>query len=293
MRDDLKGLHSALLVTYDENGQINEKGLRQVIRHNIDKMKVDGLYVGGSSGENFLLEPEEKRKIFEIAKDEVKDDVKLIAQIGSSNVYEAIELGKYATELGYDAISAVPPFYYKFTSEEVFDYYDMITSQVDNDLIVYSIPVLTGLNLTLDDFAHLLSNEKIIGVKYTQTDLFLLERLRKAFPDKLLFYGVDEMFLPAALLKIDGGIGSTYNVLGPSYRHILDLLEKGDVEEAYHVQSGVNDTIEAILSNGLYGTLKELLALQGVESSYNRKPMRSITSEERDKAKEIYETYIK
>lgn len=59
---DLKGIFSALLVSFNEDGTINEKGLRQIIRHNIDKMKVDGLYVGGSTGENFMLSTEEKKK---------------------------------------------------------------------------------------------------------------------------------------------------------------------------------------------------------------------------------------
>ena len=81
--NELKGIYSALLVSFNEDGSVNEKGTRQIVRHNIDKMKVDGLYVGGSTGENFLLSTDEKKKIFEIAKDEAKDEIKLIAQIGS------------------------------------------------------------------------------------------------------------------------------------------------------------------------------------------------------------------
>ena len=91
---DLKGIFSALLVSFNEDGTINEKGLRQIIRHNIDKMKVDGLYVGGSTGENFMLSTEEKKEIFRIAKDEAKDQIALIAQVGSVNLKEAVELGK-------------------------------------------------------------------------------------------------------------------------------------------------------------------------------------------------------
>ena len=72
---DLKGLYSALLVAFDENGNIDEQGLRQIVRHNIDVCKMDGLYVGGSTGENFMLSTEEKKRIFEIAKDEAKDDI--------------------------------------------------------------------------------------------------------------------------------------------------------------------------------------------------------------------------
>ena len=66
---ELKGLYSALLGAFHEDGSINEKGLRQIIRHNIDHNKMDGLYVGGSTGENFMLSTDEKKRIFEIAKD--------------------------------------------------------------------------------------------------------------------------------------------------------------------------------------------------------------------------------
>ena len=62
--NELKGIYSALLVSFNEDGSVNEKGTRQIVRHNIDKMKVDGLYVGGSTGENFLLSTDEKKKIF-------------------------------------------------------------------------------------------------------------------------------------------------------------------------------------------------------------------------------------
>lgn len=58
LREDLKGLYSALLVPYNEDGSVNEEGLRKIIRHVIDKMELDGLYVGGSTGENFLLDKE-------------------------------------------------------------------------------------------------------------------------------------------------------------------------------------------------------------------------------------------
>ncbi|CBL05322.1 Dihydrodipicolinate synthase/N-acetylneuraminate lyase [Megamonas hypermegale ART12/1] len=65
---DLKGLYSALLVAFDENGNINEKGLRQIVRHNIDVCKMDGLYVGGSTGENFMLSTEEKNVFLKLLK---------------------------------------------------------------------------------------------------------------------------------------------------------------------------------------------------------------------------------
>ncbi|RIN33030.1 N-acetylneuraminate lyase, partial [Staphylococcus succinus] len=109
MEDTMKGLYAALLVPFDERGQVKEEGLKQIAQNAIETEKLDGLYVNGSSGENFLINKEQKKQIFRLAKEAVSEDVKMIAQIGSLDLNEAIELGKYATELGYDAISAVTP----------------------------------------------------------------------------------------------------------------------------------------------------------------------------------------
>ncbi|WP_250278226.1 N-acetylneuraminate lyase [[Clostridium] colinum] len=291
-KEELKGIFSALLTSFDENGNINENGIRQIVRHNIDKMKVDGLYVGGSTGENFLISTEEKKKIFKIAKDEAKNDIKLIAQVGSLNIHESIELAKYVTELGYDAISAVTPFYYKFSFEEIKDYYNTIINSVDNYLIIYSIPFLTGVNISVEQFGELFENDKIIGVKFTAADFYLLERLRNAYPNHLIYAGFDEMMLPATVLNIDGAIGSTFNINGIRARQIFELAKQDKIEEALKIQNVTNDLITDILNNGLYQTIKYILQLQGVDAGYCKKPMAVITDSQKEKAKCMYEKYL-
>lgn len=290
--EDLKGIFSAMLASFDADGNISEQGIREIIRHNIDKMKVDGLYVGGSTGENFMLSTEEKKEIFRIAKDEAKDQIKLIAQVGSINVKESVELAKYVTELGYDAISAVTPFYYKFSFPEIKEYYNTIINAVDNRMIVYSIPFLTGVNMSVEQFGELFENEKIIGVKFTAADFFLLERMRKAYPDKMIWAGFDEMMLSAAVLDVDGAIGSTFNVNGIRARQIFELAKEGKIKEARELQHVTNDLISAILDNGLYPTIKGILEEQGVHAGYCRRPMASSSEAQKARAKEIYQTYL-
>lgn len=289
---NLKGIFSALLTSFDQNGNLNERGIREIVRHNIDNMKVDGLYVGGSTGENFMLSTEEKKEIFRIVKDEAKEDVRLVAQVGSINIKESVALAKYVTELGYDAISAVTPFYYKFSFPEIKEYYNTIVNNCDNRMIIYSIPFLTGVNMTVAQFGELFENEKIIGIKFTAADFFLLERTRTAFPDKLIWSGFDEMMLPAVSLNVDGAIGSTYNVNGIRARQIFTLAKEGKIKEALELQQITNDFIEAILNNGLYPTLKDILEEQGVHAGYCRRPMESSSPEQKAKAKEIYKKYL-
>ena len=288
----MKGIYSALLVSFNEDGSLNENGLRQIVRHNIDVCGIDGLYVGGSTGENFMLPTEMKKRIFSIVADENKGQVNLIAQVGSLNIEESVELAKYATDLGYNALSAVTPFYYKFTFDEIKHYYNTIINSVDNKMIIYSIPFLTGVNMSVDQFGELFENEKIIGVKFTAGDFYLLERLRKAYPDKLIFSGFDEMMLPAVVLGVDGAIGSTFNVNGKKSKELFYLAKEGKIAEALNLQHEVNDFITDVLDNGLYQTLKGLLSLQGIDAGYCKRPMKSQTEEMKKGTEKIYKKYF-
>lgn len=288
----MQKVYAALMVSFDEDGNIDEKGTREIIRHDIDVEGVDGLYVGGSTGENFMLGLEEKKKIFEIAWDEVDQQVDLIAQVGGPNLKEAKELAKFVTELGYKTISAVTPFYYNFTFDEIKHYYDEIVKDVDAKLLIYSISALTGVSLSLDNFAKLFSNPKIIGVKYTNADFYLLERLRERLPDKLILSGFDEMLLPALIEGVDGCIGSTYNVNARMVKEEIAAYNNGDIAKAQELEHKKNDIITALLNNGIYPSIKLVLQKMGVHAGYNREPMAKYTDKVIEGADEIYAKYF-
>ena len=134
MEDKLKGLYAALLVPFDEHGQVKEEGLKQIAKNAIETEKLDGLYVNGSSGENFLISKEQKKQIFRVVKETVGDDVNLIAQIGSLDLNETIELWEIRNRTSYDALSAVTPFYYPFSLKKLailFRHYRSNTKQYD------------------------------------------------------------------------------------------------------------------------------------------------------------------
>lgn len=287
----MKGIYSALLVPYDESGNVMENGLREVVRQNIEEQKVDGLYVNGSSGENFMLSTEQKKQVFRIVKEESQNEITLIAQVGTVNLDEAIALGQYATELGYDCLSAVTPFYYPFTFEEIKDYYNAITDATGSPMLVYAIPALTGVSISMSQYDELFENENIIGVKYTDPDLFTLERLRKRYPNKWIFYGIDEMLIYGVVSGVDGAIGSTYNVNGKRGKQIIDLTQEGDIKQAYDIQHESNDIIEKTLELGIYPTLKEILKTKGIAAGINKKPMRPFDSKKQPEVKKLIEAY--
>ncbi len=285
-----KGIYPALLTLFDKNGKPDTTAIGKLTDHVIDNCKADGLYVCGSTGENFLMSHAQKKEVLTSVSKTAKGRVSLIAHIGSNVVEEVYELADLAAENGYDAVSAVTPFYYKFTNKEVVYYYLRLAERSKLPLVVYNIPVLTSVSLSMADFDALFSHGNIIGVKNSAQDYFFLERLRTAFPDKIIFSGVDEALLSAAILGTDGAIGSTYNIIGNWGREVFENCKQNNIPAALAAQKKINTVTDMLLKAGIYQTLKEVLALYGISSCGCRQPFAETTEAQKTAAREIFDT---
>ena len=249
MNDRFKGIFSALLTAFDGEGRFHEDAQRRMLRREL-QTGLQGFYVGGSTGEAFLLSPEERRALYRVSAEEAKGRAALIAHVGAISQREAISYAEYCAELGYDAISSVTPFYYKFSAEQIVSYYQALAAATALPLIVYYIPVLTGVGDGFALFDRLLTDPRILGVKYTSSDYYMFERLRKRYPDKILYNGFDETCLCGLAMGADGAIGSTYNVIGPRFLEIKRLCDANDLAAARAAQRDANDLIEFMLQAG-------------------------------------------
>lgn len=285
-----KGIYPALLTLFDKNGNPDTHAVGKLTDHVIENCRADGLYVCGSTGENFLMSHSQKREVLSSVAKAANGRVSLIAHIGSNVVDEVYDLADLAADNGYDAVSAVTPFYYKFTNKEVVDYYLRLADRSKLPLVVYNIPVLTSVSLSMPDFETLFSHGNIIGVKNSAQDYFFLERIRTAFPDKLIFSGVDEALLSAAVLGTDGAIGSTYNIIGSWGKEVFENCRKNNIPTALHAQKKINTVTDMLLKAGIYQTLKEVLALYGISSCGCRKPFAETTNEQKAAARRIFDT---
>ena len=284
----MEGIITALVTPFNLDNTVNEEGVREVVRHNIDVMKVDGLYVGGSTGESFVMSEQQRKKVLKIVKEEVDSEVTLIAQIGSLDFDEAIRLGNLAKKLEYDAISAITPYYYKFTFEEVYNYYEKLDQALEYEMIIYSNPSMAGGDFDLEKFKKLLSIPKVIGIKFSDTDIAKLERLRYSFPDSLIYFGYDEIAIVGLTLGCDGVIGSTYNVMGNQVKEVMDLINEGKLNEARTLQHEITSIISEIVDNGLYPTIKQIITSQGAQAGKMKFPFKNLDEKQVKQALDIY-----
>ncbi|GAB1482494.1 hypothetical protein MASR2M78_13090 [Treponema sp.] len=208
----------------------------------------------------------------------------MIAQVGCQDYNEALSLASIAADSGYDAISAVTPFYYNFSFDETLEYYRGLANRTPLPMIAYVIPALTGKAFALTDARRYLDIKGVAGIKYTTPDMYLLERLLKSFPEARIFNGYDELLLPAASIGVDSAIGSTYNIFGPIAKGILASVAANDLAKARALQALLNDAIAEIIQLGLYQSLKALMGDTGTGKGYCKAPFLQGTTETNEKA---------
>lgn len=292
MEKKIKGIIPALVTPFDQNGKIDINQLEKIIEFQVTQLDIDGLYVCGSTGEAFLLDYDERKLILEttykVVKEKLKSDIKLIAQVGGLNVYEMIKLAKIAEDCKYDAISAVTPYYYGFKFDDIKNYYQFLIDNSNLPIIIYYLPALTAINISMNDFVELLNMKNVIGVKYSSPDLFMLERLINIKPDSTFLFGVDEFLMAATTLGIDGAIGSTFNIMGHMAKKIFVSSKTSNIFDAKIYTQKYNTWLKFILDNGVYQTVKQSVAYaSGAGETYCRLPIKQIDDKSRIASKEL------
>lgn len=292
MEKKIKGIIPALVTPFTADGKIDIGQLEKIIEFEVTKLDIDGLYVCGSTGEAFLLDFEERKLILEttykVVRQKLNSNIKLIAQVGGLNVYEMIKLAKIAEEYNYDAISAVTPYYYGFKFDDIKRYYQFLIDNSNLPIIIYYLPSLTAINISMNDFLELLEMKNVIGVKYSSPDLFMLERLINSKPNSTFLFGVDEFLMAATTLGIDGAIGSTFNIMGHMAKKIFVSSKSSNVFDAKLYTNKYNGWLKFILDNGVYQTVKQSVAyVSGAGDTYCRMPIKQIDDKARVASKEL------
>jgi N-acetylneuraminate lyase len=275
-----QGIFTALLTPFDKNNRVNEKELEKLVKFNIE-MGVKGFYVGGSTAEAFLLSTDERKQIMDVVKATAPAST-LIAHIGSIDERVATELALHAEKTGYDVISSVAPFYYKFSFEEIKNYYYRLADATALPMLVYHFPAFSGVNMGMNEMKQFLNDDRFIGIKYTSNDFFTMEQCKTNFPDKIVYNGFDEMFLAGLSMGANGGIGSTYNFMANKFVEIQKLFEAGDIKAAQIIQKEANRIITILCQIGVMQAEKEVLNQLGFDFGVCRHPFGEPTAEQKD-----------
>ncbi|WP_195987357.1 dihydrodipicolinate synthase family protein [Clostridium sp. D53t1_180928_C8] len=292
-KDDFKGIFIAFYACFDKEGNISTEATKKLARFYASK-GVKGLYVGGSSGEGFLLTVDERKKMLEAVMNEVGDELTIIVHVGAAATRDSVELAKHAKEIGAHALSAVPNVYYGLPERSIELHWKNIMDSADLPFIIYNIPQTTGYSLSNNLLNKMLSYKNVAGIKNSSMSTYDIQRFKAiAGEDFLVFNGPDEQYISGRIMGADSGIGGTYGVMPELFLKAEEYFSTGNIEKAKEVQFAINDIIGELLSfPSLYGVAKEIVKLRGVDIGTTRLPLEPVDEYEMPRVKALYERVI-
>ncbi len=284
---DFKRIWSALITPTNADESVNYHALEQVVDAQIAD-GVEGFYCCGSSGEGLLLTLDERKQVLEHVLKAADGRVPVMSHVGTIRTKVAVDMAQHAMSAGALAVSMIPPYYYKFSMDDIMGYYEDVIRAVPNvPAIVYNIPQFTGVEFSKDNAGRLLGNENIVGIKHTSTNLYSLERIGQAFPGKALINGFDEQLLGALSMGSCATIGTTVNLFAPLFHKVRDAFDRGDIAEAYRWQHAINLRVEATVKLGIFNAMKYGWTLRGIDCGFCRAPFRPLDDAARKTMQEL------
>ncbi len=273
------GVLPALVTPLDQNENLNVNALYSLIAHLLNQ-DADGFYIGGATGEGIALRPEVREALAYESVKAVGGKKPCIIHIASADFDEALSLACQAEKCGADAISAIPPIFFQYDEQCVFDYYKKIAESVNIPLMVYFNPA-AGFNMTADFAAKLFEIDNVTAIKWTSSNYFGMLRLRDLTNGEMsIANGPDEMLLMGLAAGADCGIGMTYNFMLPKIKKIYDSFTAGSIDAARQAQAEANRIINTVITRPIIPATKLILHEQGFDVGECVFPMKRFTENE-------------
>ncbi len=281
---DLKkyeGIIPAFYACYDADGNVSAEGVRALTRYFVEK-GVQGLYVGGSSGECIYQSVAERKLVLENVMAEAKGKLTVIAHVACNNTADSRELARHAESLGVDAIASIPPIYFKLPPYAIAKYWnDMSDAAPNTDFIIYNIPQLAGVALSVPLLQEMLKNPRVIGVKNSSMPTQDIQMWRDE--GAIVFNGPDEQLICGLAMGAVGGIGGTYGAMPTLYLKMREEFLAGNLEKARVMQNEACRIIYKMCSchGNMYAVIKEILRInEGVNCGSVRLPLAELVEED-------------
>ena len=267
-----KGVMPAMVTPFNKDESINEEQLRNLVNYLIDQ-GVTGLVPCGTTGEFVNMTFEERLKVIEIVVDETNGRVPVIAGTGETGTRMVIDASKAATDLGADAVIIVTPYYLKPKAKGLYDHYFTIAEKTDIPIVLYNIPVCTGVELPWTVVEDLVDIENFVAIKDSSGDYKYHSALLEKVSDKIsVLIGWDELVLGSLAGGSAGCILGSANVIPKIWLELYDHVKHNRLQEAQALQKKVQKLARMLINSGALGA-KECLNMLSVPVGITRSPI--------------------
>ena len=210
-----------------------------------------------------------------------KGRITIIAHVACNNTADSMELAAHAESVGVDAIASIPPIYFRLPEHAIAQYWNDISSAAPNtEFIIYNIPQLAGVSLTLPLLREMLKNPNVVGVKNSSMPVQDIQMFKmEGGKDFIVFNGPDEQLVSGLVIGAEGGIGGTYGVMPELYLKIVELVKENKIQEAQEIQYAADAIIYKMCScrGNMYAVIKEIIRRrEGLNLGDVRRPLASL-----------------
>ena len=294
----MKDLVVPTITPFDEEGKIDPEGIKAHFDFLI-KAGVRDFYVLGTTGEVFLMDKKERKKVAELIVEYVGDRGNIFVQVGSISTKEACDLARHAESIGAAGIGAVTPFYFNVSQLEMENYYLAIAKSVSADFPVYlyNLPGCTTNDLLPETVSKLAEIENIVGIKNSMKDILRLSQLVDETPDDFdVIIGADPILMPAILYGAKGSVSGNANVFPEIFLEFYQAIKENNFEKARQKQIAIRHIATVLKDGANLAYFKQALGYRGFKPSFTRKPLSGLNSVEKDilnnEVKEIIKNYL-
>ena len=266
------GAASALITPMNENG-VDYENFGKLIDWQIEE-GIDALVIAGTSGEGSTLTDEEHKEVLRFSVERVNGRVPVIAGTGSNDTAYAIELTKFACEVGCDAMLVVTPYYNKATQKGLIKMFCDIADASTKPIILYNVPSRTGVNIEPATYAELAKHPMIQGIKEASGNIDKIVETMALCGDKLdLYSGNDDQIVPLMSVGGKGVISVLSNVLPKETSLMCKKFFDGDIKGSAQMQFEFFPLIKALFSEVNPIPAKAAMAAMGYCEDYVRLPL--------------------
>src|SRR2546430_15983384 len=238
------GCGTAMVTPFQQDGSLDESGLRRLIQRQIDS-GIDFLVPCGTTGESPTLTRDEHLRVVEITVELAKGRVPVLAGAGGYNTAEVIELARELAALRVDGILSVTPYYNKPTQEGLYQNYRAIAEAVSLPIVLYSVQGRTGVNIEPATVKRLAEIPNIIGIKEASGNVAQIAAILNVVPEHfLVLSGDDAITLPLIALGGHGGISVASNEIPAEMSQLTRLAPRGDYAAARPIHPRYHPLIE-------------------------------------------------
>lgn len=287
MTIEWKGVMPAVTTKFDDKDKLDLITFEKNIKAQLEA-GVNGIILGGTLGEASTLTADEKEILVKKTLKIVNGEVPVIINIAEQTTKDAIAVAQRAQQIGAQGLMLLPPMRYKATDHETVVYFKEIAKNTSLPIMIYNNPVDYKIEVTLDMFRELLSEDNIQAVKESTRDITNVIRLRNEFGDRLkIFTGVDTLALESMVAGADGWVAGLVAAYPAETVAIYKLVKAGKVEEALDIYRWFMPLLELDISPQLVQNIKLAEVSTGLGTENVRAPRLPLSGEERKRVQSI------